>query len=62
MDQLEQARQMIDDVDARMAELFERRMEAVAQVIRYKREHGMPILDSSREKQVIEKNTARLSR
>ena len=62
MDQLEQARQMIDDVDAKMAELFERRMEAVAQVIRYKREHGMPILDSGREKQVIEKNTARLSR
>ena len=62
MDQLEQARQLIDDVDARMAELFERRMEAVAQVIRYKREHGMPILDSGREKQVIEKNTARLNR
>ena len=60
MDQLEEARRLIDRVDSQMAELFEKRMEAVAQVIRYKREHGMPILDAGREEAVIAKNTARI--
>ena len=36
MDELEQARQEIDAVDAQLAALFERRMRAVVQVARYK--------------------------
>ena len=41
-----------------MARLFEERMRTVAQVIEYKKVVGMPILDSSREAAVIEKNSA----
>ena len=58
MNQLEQARAQIDTMDRQMAALFEQRMAAVRQVIEYKQATGMPILDSGREAQVIEKNTA----
>lgn len=56
MDALELARQEINDVDQQIAALFQRRMKAVESVIAYKLEHGLPIFDSSREAQVIERN------
>ena len=40
MDKLTQARKRINEVDAEMAKLFCRRMEAVKDVLEYKREHG----------------------
>ena len=40
MDALEHARAEIDEVDAQLAALFERRMAAVLQVAEYKRAHG----------------------
>ena len=49
MDALEQARAEIDEVDAQLAALFERRMAAVLQVAEYKRAHGLPIFDAARE-------------
>ncbi len=62
MDQLQQAREVIDRVDGEMAKLFEERMSAVEQVVAYKRAHQLPVLDSGREQQVIAKNVARLSK
>ena len=56
MNQLEQARMTIDSVDREMAELFCKRMKAVEQVALYKQEHGLPILNTKREQEVIEKN------
>lgn len=56
--QLEKARDEINRIDREMAHLFEQRMKAAEQVIAYKREHNLPVLDSAREKTVIEKNTA----
>ena len=53
MDKLLTARQTITDIDAKMAELFVQRMEAVATVAEFKQEHGMPILDTAREAEVI---------
>lgn len=53
---LEDARIRINEIDSKMAELFEQRMQAVADVAKYKQENGMPVFDSSREKEVIEKN------
>ena len=44
MDLLQQARAEIDAVDAEMAALFERRMQAVADVVRYKAETGKPVV------------------
>ena len=57
---LEEARKIINEVDAQMAELFLRRMEAAQMVSEYKREHCLPILDASREAQVIAQNAARI--
>lgn len=37
MDQLQQVRAQIDEIDAKMAALFEQRMQAVGQVAQYKR-------------------------
>ncbi len=58
---LAEARQLIDQIDREMSALFEQRMSAVEQVIAYKQAHGLPILDSGREREVLEKNAARLA-
>ncbi len=60
MDLLEQARQIINDVDTEMAKLFVRRMEAAEMVATYKKEHGLPILDSAREDEVIRRGASRV--
>ena len=57
---LQQARIKIDQIDAAMAELFEQRMAAVREVIAYKIDHQLPILDASREEAVIEKGCDRI--
>ena len=61
MDQLQQARAEINEVDAQIAALFERRMAAVRQVLEYKREHGLPVLDAGREKEVLAKAALQIS-
>ena len=55
MTELEQARSGINEIDQKMAELFEKRMNLVVQVANYKKKNGMPVFDSSRENQVIER-------
>ena len=53
---LEEARGVINDVDARMAALFVERMGAVADVAAYKAQRGIPVLDAERERAVIARN------
>ena len=60
MDQLQQARAQIDEIDAKMAALFEQRMQAVGQVAQYKARIGKQVFDPAREALVLEKNTARV--
>ena len=60
MDLLQEARAIINDVDAQMAELFVRRMQAAEMVAQYKKDHGMPILDAEREEAVIRNGSARV--
>ena len=55
---LEDARKIINEVDAQMAELFVKRMRAAELVYEHKKEFGLPILDQKREDAVIEKNAA----
>ena len=55
---LDEARRIINEVDAQMAELFVRRMRAAETVYEYKQEMGLPILDEKREAAVIERNSA----
>lgn len=56
MDKLQKAREKINDIDAKMAKLFEERMQTVESVIAYKQAHQMKVLDQSREQEVIGKN------
>lgn len=60
MDRLEKAREIINRVDSEMARLFEERMAAAREVAAYKKEHGLPILDATREEAVIARNVARI--
>ena len=55
---LEEARRIINEVDAQMAELFVKRMRAAELVYAQKKEFGLPILDRKREDAVVEKNSA----
>lgn len=55
---LEEARAIINRIDAEMAELFTQRMRAAETVYAYKKEHGLPIFDREREAAVLEQNAA----
>ena len=44
MNKLEQARINIDDIDTKIIELFEKRMDTVKDVIKFKIENNIPIL------------------
>ena len=54
MDELQQLRQDIDDIDGQLVELFCRRMGVTRRVGEYKRERGIPVLDQARERQVLQ--------
>lgn len=61
MDKLQEARNIINEVDAQMARLFVRRMQASETVAEYKKAHGMPILDAAREEEVIRNGAQRVA-
>ncbi|MBE6538969.1 MAG: chorismate mutase [Ruminococcaceae bacterium] len=60
MNELEKAREIINRVDTEMARLFEERMRVSEMVAHYKKENGLPILDSGREDEIIKKGSARI--
>ncbi len=60
MNKLEEARKIINEADKEIVIAFKKRMEAVKEVINYKMANNLPILDSSREQIVKEKNLALL--
>ena len=47
---LEQSRKTIDEIDSQLTKLFAERMDTAAEIARYKKEHGMKVLDSARER------------
>lgn len=55
---LQDSRRKIDEVDRRILELFEKRMQLTMDVAEYKRSTGMPVFDSSREEEKIASLTA----
>lgn len=61
MNELEKARETINDCDREMAALFERRMAAVREVAHYKKENGLPLFDAAREQEVLARNVPLLS-
>ena len=57
-DLLQQAREIINRVDKQMADLFVERMHAAEMVAEYKKAHGLEILDTAREEEVVRRNSA----
>ena len=57
MNELENARKTINEIDAELAKLFEARMGACRDIAAYKKAAGLPVRDSVREKSLIEKNS-----
>jgi monofunctional chorismate mutase len=57
---LDQDRAAIDEIDQEIARLFEKRFGIVEDVIRYKIENRLPILDSDREEEITKKNAERI--
>ena len=58
MKDLLQARKTIGEIDRKIAELFEQRMDAVQYVAMYKKENHMEIFDKKREEELLDKNCA----
>ena len=54
MKELQETRRALDAVDREIVRLFEQRMNLARNVAEYKIAHGMPVLDRSREEQVLE--------
>lgn len=58
MDELEVLRGQINEIDRQMVELYEKRMDVCRRVGEYKQAHGLPVLDTEREKQVLQSKAA----
>jgi chorismate mutase / prephenate dehydratase len=50
---LEEYREKIDIVDAKLIALFTERMELSRNIAEYKKENGLPVLDASREEEKL---------
>ena len=61
MNKLEECRLKIDAIDNEIIRLYEERMKAVKDIAEYKSENGLEVLDSSREKTMLEKNLLKIS-
>ncbi|MBR0026147.1 MAG: chorismate mutase, partial [Clostridia bacterium] len=54
---LNQCRKEIDRVDDQIAELFRERMEIALDVAKYKKEHGLPVTNRAREREILARVT-----
>ena len=61
MDELKELRDEIDRVDREMASLFEARMAAARAIAAYKKEHGLPVEDKSREEEMLRSEVSLVS-
>ncbi len=50
---LNELREQLDDIDANLVALYEKRMEVCGQVALYKQQTGKPVLDATREKEKL---------
>ncbi len=60
MDQLKEYRNKIDEIDKKITELFEQRMDLSKEIARCKKENEIGILNAKREEEVIQKNLSHL--
>jgi len=60
VNELEQCRKEIDEIDKELINLFERRMDVAIRVANHKKENDLPIYNEERESKVIKKNVDNL--
>ena len=60
MDNLKTLRKSIDEIDSEIANLLNKRFDLCHEVAKYKLENDVPILDSNREKTVIDNVTSKV--
>ena len=60
MEGIKEERTKINEIDEKMAALFEERMQAARVIAAYKKEHGLPIYDAERERELLERNKSYL--
>lgn len=59
--ELTELRAELDRIDRDVVDLLEKRMEIAREIARYKIAHGLPVLDASREDQVLNSRQAMLT-
>ncbi|MBQ5995341.1 MAG: chorismate mutase [Clostridia bacterium] len=52
---IDQLRRNIDSIDTELVELFKRRMKTAADIAEYKQQNNLPVLDKSRERELLNK-------
>lgn len=60
MGDLSDIRKEIDSIDTQIVELFKRRMSCADAVAAYKRAHDLPVLDRSRERELLSRRAAQV--
>lgn len=55
MNDLNEARLILNDIDDKMKALFIKRMNIVKEIAEYKKNNNLPIFDPNREKEMIER-------
>ena len=58
MSDLEKSREEINSIDARIAELFERRMDVAQDIAMYKKQFGLQVYDAAREQDVLDREVS----
>ena len=59
--ELKDYRAQIDEIDDQLVQLFTRRMEIAGDIAQYKQAHGLPVLDSARERQKLQEICSKVS-
>ncbi len=57
---INECRKRIDEIDNKLIELFEERMEIAISIANYKKENNLPIFNKEREDFVVEKNLGKI--
>lgn len=53
-------RDLIDSIDDSIIELYEKRMDIIKEITKYKIEKGLPVLDQNREDSMLKKNIEKI--
>lgn len=57
---IDETRKRIDEIDSQIASLFEERLDLMEDVRAYKKAHGLPVLDTRREEEVLARSAERV--